>query len=171
MKKIIIIDTSILCVWLRVPGKDTCGSGDSTINYIMVKEVIDNAINNGALLVLPLASIIETGNHISQTKGDKYHISNAFCEQIRASIDENTPCAAFSHQSELWQGDSFKRLLQKWQERVHTNHSLGDASIVEVAKYYSELPNTKVEIFTGDEGLKAYQQGRDEIITIPRRRR
>ena len=170
MKKIIIIDTSILCVWLKVPGKDTCGSGKSTINYVKVKEIIDTAIGNGATLVLPLASIIETGNHISQASGDKYHISNAFCEQINASIDETTPWAAFSQQSDLWQGENFKNVLQKWQERVNTNHSLGDASIVEVAKFYSEIPNTNVEIFTGDEGLKAYQQMKDKPV-IPRRRK
>ena len=171
MKKIIIIDTSILCVWLQVPGKDTCGSGNSIINYEMVKEVIDNAINDGATLVLPLATIIETGNHISHTKGDKYQISKSFCEQINASIDETSPWAAFSHQPDLWKGESFKNLLQKWQERVNTNHSLGDASIVEVAKYYSEISNTDVEIFTGDAGLKAYQRSKDEIIIIPRRRK
>ena len=26
MKKVLIIDTSILCVWLKVPGKETCGT-------------------------------------------------------------------------------------------------------------------------------------------------
>jgi len=26
MKKVLIIDTSILCVYLGVPGKDTCGT-------------------------------------------------------------------------------------------------------------------------------------------------
>ncbi len=28
MKKVLIIDTSILCVWLEVPGKDSCGPKD-----------------------------------------------------------------------------------------------------------------------------------------------
>jgi len=171
MKKIIIIDTSILCVWLQVPGKDTCGSGKSLINYEKVRVIIETAISNGATLVLPLATIIETGNHISQAKGDKFQISNAFCEQIKSSIDEKSPWAAFSHQSDLWQGDNFKKVLHKWQERMNTNHSLGDASIVEVAKYYSEFPNTIVEIYTGDEGLKAYQPIKEESTIIPRRRK
>ena len=25
MKKVLVIDTSVLCVWLKVPGKETCG--------------------------------------------------------------------------------------------------------------------------------------------------
>ena len=24
MKKVLVIDTSVLCVWLKVPGKETC---------------------------------------------------------------------------------------------------------------------------------------------------
>ncbi len=28
MKKVLILDTSILCVWLDVPGMDTCGPDD-----------------------------------------------------------------------------------------------------------------------------------------------
>ena len=26
MKKVLVIDTSILCVWLSIPGFETCGS-------------------------------------------------------------------------------------------------------------------------------------------------
>ena len=44
--------------------------------------------------------------------------------------------------------------------------ALGDASIVEVVKYYTDL-GYEVEIFTGDEGLKAYEP----TVEIPRRRR
>ena len=44
--------------------------------------------------------------------------------------------------------------------------ALGDASIVEVVKYYTDL-EYEVEIFTGDEGLKAYEP----TVEIPRRRR
>lgn len=30
MKKVLILDTSILCVWLRVPGKVTCGPDNNS---------------------------------------------------------------------------------------------------------------------------------------------
>lgn len=29
MVKVLIFDTSILCVWLGVPGKETCGSKEN----------------------------------------------------------------------------------------------------------------------------------------------
>ena len=49
---------------------------------------------------------------------------------------------------------------------IDTSVLLGDASIVEVVKYYTDL-GYEVEIFTGDEGLKAYEP----TAEIPRRRR
>ena len=33
MKKVLVIDTSVLCVWLKVPGKETCGSSNALITY------------------------------------------------------------------------------------------------------------------------------------------
>ena len=32
----LVFDTSVLCVWLRVPGKDTCGSGENRLTYEIV---------------------------------------------------------------------------------------------------------------------------------------
>lgn len=59
-----------------------------------------------------------------------------------------------------------KKLAEKWKATVIGGQALGDASIVEVVKYYTDL-GYEVEIFTGDEGLKAYEP----TVEIPRRRR
>ena len=47
-----------------------------------------------------------------------------------------------------------------------SGQALGDASIVEVVNYYTDL-GYRVEILTGDEGLKAYEP----TVEVPRRRR
>lgn len=73
VNKIVVIDTSILCAWLDVPGKETCGPDDD-----------------------------------------------------------------------------------RWKELAVCNHSLGDASIVDVANFYSSMKRP-VEIFTADAGLKAHE--------------
>ena len=49
-----------------------------------------------------------------------------------------------------------------------SGQSLGDASIVDVANYYASA-GFAVEIFTGDQGLKAYEP--PTLPVIPRRRR
>ena len=51
-------------------------------------------------------------------------------------------------------------------ETVVAGQALGDASIVEVVNYYTDL-GYRVEILTGDEGLKAYEP----TVEVPRRRR
>jgi len=65
-KSVMILDTSVLCVWLKVPGKETCGSGSSCLDFTKVDHEIKAAIHTQYTLVLPLSSIIETGNHIAQ---------------------------------------------------------------------------------------------------------
>ena len=66
-KKVLIFDTSVLCVWLKVPGKETCGPDNSKMTYDIVNEKIEEEKKLGTTFVLPIASIIETGNHIAHS--------------------------------------------------------------------------------------------------------
>ena len=75
--------------------------------------------------------------------------------------------AAFTEQSELWKKDNLKVLAERWKENVISGQSLGDASIVDVANYYASA-EFEVEIFTGDQGLKAYEPS--TVLVKPRRR-
>lgn len=89
-----------------------------------------------------------------------------FAQIMIDSADEKSPWAAFTEQSSLWNPENLKKLVEKWKATVIGGQALGDASIVEVVKYYTDL-GYQVEIFTGDEGLKAYEP----TVEIPRRRR
>ncbi len=169
MRKVIILDTSILCVWLKVPGMETCGPDNSRWTFSSVKQKIDSEIQNGATLVLPFASIVETGNHITHARGDKHEVIKTFVEYIENALDGEVPWVAFTEQSHLIGNDEFRKTLRVWKETALSGQSLGDAMIVEVAKYYAAY-NIEVEIFTGDEGLKAYEP-LPQSRFIPRRRR
>ncbi len=57
---------SILCVWLDVPGMDSCGPDNDKWRKKRVQEKIEKELTDNTTFVLPLATIIETGNHISQ---------------------------------------------------------------------------------------------------------
>ena len=170
MRKVLILDTSILCVWLQVPGKETCGPNDNRWTYDKVKEKIDFEIKNGTTLILPLASIIETGNHIAQARGDKHDIVNSFVEHIENALDGTVPWAAFTEQSQLIGNDALKHTLSRWKHTALSGQSLGDALIVAVANYYSKY-RIPVEIFTGDEGLKAFEIIGPVPNRVPRRAR
>lgn len=165
---VLVLDTSILDVWLQIPGNETCGPDEDKWDYPRVCGKIEEESKKGTLFVLPLATIIETGNHIAQSSGDKFAIVNSFSDLIIDTIEENKPWAAFTVQSKMWSGDGLRVLINRWRKTAITGQSMGDASIVDVAEYYAQI-GYQVEILTGDRGLKAYEP-RQTILT-PRRRR
>ena len=77
-------------------------------------------------------------------------------ELIKISADEQTPWAAFSEQSTLWTTEKLKKLADAWPNLAAGKLSIGDATIKDVADYYAQM-GFKVEILTGDQGIKAYE--------------
>jgi len=168
VKKVLIIDTSILCVWLDVPGMGTCGSRRDQWNRQRVDQKIQTEQNAGTTFVLPLASIIETGNHIAKAPHSRRERGEALADLMRKSADQQTPWAAFSDQSVLWVVEKLKVLADTWPVLAEQKLSLGDVTIKDVADYYAKI-GYNVEILTGDQGLKAHQPLAPP--EIPRRRR
>lgn len=168
MARVLIIDTSILCVLLSVPGKETCGSGRNAWNKRRVDAFLKKEIARSTTFVLPLATIIETGNHIAQATARRYETAQALADIMRKAADETSPWAAFTHQSEFWGADGLKKLADEWPKLAAQEMSIGDATIITVAEYYGRMGN-HVEILTGDEGLKSYEPAVPP--PIPRRRR
>ena len=70
-RKVIIFDTSVLCCWLKVPGQDTCGPNYDKWDFDRIDRTIADEMEKRSTFVLPLAAIIETGNHITQIAGDR----------------------------------------------------------------------------------------------------
>ena len=168
MRKVLVIDTSILCVWLDVPGKESCGPNHDRWDKQRVTEKIRQEEAAKTTFVLPLASIIETGNHIAQIKGySPLKYAQSFAELIRKTAENQTPWAAFAQQSELWSAEKLKILADTWPPLAEQKLSLGDATIKDVAEYYTKM-SYQVEILTGDQGLKAYEP--IARIEQPRRR-
>ncbi|KPL90264.1 hypothetical protein [Herpetosiphon geysericola] len=169
MKQVLVIDTSILCVWLQVPGKTTCGSHDHKWNYSKVKTIIEKYIEQGATIVLPLASLIETGNHIAQADGDIFPIAQRLMDIVGKTLNDESPWAAFTGQPNLEQ--QLRSLINSWPEQAKHKLSFGDAMIIDVAAFYAK--NYAVEILTGDAQLKSFEPAPPNLplTLIPRRHR
>lgn len=168
MRKVIIIDTSILCIWLGIPGKETCGSSNHQWDKPRVEALLQKEANESTTFVLPLASILETGNHIAQAKSRQYEMAQKLAEIMTLVAEEKTPWAAFTEQSVLWEAEGLKKLAAEWPNLAKQKISIGDATIKTVAEYYAKI-GFRVEIITGDDGLKAYEP--TSPIPTPRRRR
>jgi hypothetical protein len=167
-KNVMILDTSVLCVWLKVPGKETCGSRASCLDFAKVEGEIQTAIEAQYTLVLPLASIIETGNHIAQAPQGRHERATALAELMARTADQATPWAAFSDQQLLWSADGLKSLAAKWPNLAAQKLSIGDATISEVANHYAKM-GFKVEIYSGDQGLREHHMA--TVLPQPRRRK
>jgi len=173
-KKVIIFDTSVLCCWLKVPGKDTCGPDNDKWNFDRIDKTIAAEMKESSTFVLPLAAIIETGNHITQIDRDRYPLADRYAlaqllaDLIRKTAAGTEPWAVFSQQSPLWDKANLEKLADEWPKLAAEKLSIGDATIKDVAEYYAKV-NCEVEILTGDQGLKAYQPIAPPLM--PRRRK
>ncbi len=158
-RKVLILDTSILCVWLQIPGMDTIvKDGEPMVTYEDVVSYISDEVKRNTRIVLPIASIIECGNHITQIKHrkDLSDYVNRFADFIDKAIDGVEPWDIFTNQNVLFGNDNMKTLVDNWRQLALSGISMGDASIIQVAYHYDKNGCT-TEIFTGDSGLKAYQ--------------
>ncbi|UST60647.1 hypothetical protein NF672_08910 [Pseudomonas moraviensis] len=167
-KRILIIDTSVLCCWLKVPGKAEAGPGADRWNHERISKLIAVELEKKSTLVLPLATLIETGNHIAQAPADRYECATALAGYLREAASATSPWVAFTEQTVLWQSENLHALANAWPKLAAEKLTIGDTTIKDVAEYYAKAGYT-VEILTGDAGLKAHEPA--QPLSIPRRRR
>ena len=154
--RVLIFDTSVLCCWLRVPGKETAGNSKDSLTPEQVDRLIEEETARGSFLMLPMASLIETGNHIAQAPSRRYECACALSMLLEAAADGRSPWTAFAEQSELWEPARLRKLAKDWPNLASSRMSIGDATIKNVAEYYNKL-DYDVQILTADAGLKAYE--------------
>jgi hypothetical protein len=154
--RVLVLDTSVLCCWLRVPGKDTAGPAADLWDHERINGLLTAEETLGSTFVLPIASLIETGNHIAQCVGDRFALATKLGKHLAAAADSKSPWAAFSDQSVLWETEALRMLAEEWPPLAAAQMSIGDATIKAVADYYAAA-RCHVQILTGDEGLKAHE--------------
>ncbi len=168
MRRVLVIDTSMLCCWLKVPGKETSGKAQDLWDFNRIETLLKKEAAMGSTFVLPIATLIETGNHIAQASEYRFERASALCQHLQGALDAKNPWAAFTQQADLWKEDHLALLAQNWPSLAASKLSIGDATIKDVAEYYAKA-DCYVEILTGDAGLRAYQPATPTVQ--PRRRR
>lgn len=166
-RKVLILDTSVLCCWLKVPGKEIAGPEDDRWDHARIERLLNQERSQGSTFVLPMATLIETGNHIAQAPANRFERATELATHLRNVTEANTPWAAFTEQSPLWDKENLCALADSWPALAAGGITIGDATIKDVAEYYAGA-GFAVEIITGDLGLKAYEPAKP--VLIPRRR-
>ena len=154
MSTITFIDTSVLCDLLRVPGKSQRAEE--------AEAELARRQDRGERFILPLSTIIETGNHVEQA-ADNRPAAEAFTRFVQAAIDGGGP---FQANTVTWDASFLDRLLSGATTGVAfvdlaANHQLGSGDLAILVERDLFVASTAfrpqdVEIWTHDARLTAY---------------
>lgn len=155
MAEVHFVDTSVLLELLAVPGKSQQPG--------RVKEVHDELVSAGAQLVLPIATVIETGNHITQLPdgASRRSCAERFVALLRLMVAERLPWVLHSV---AWD----ERMLAMLCDGTAMTGPFvdlaaagaigtGDLAILAECESYAErTAHVDVKVWTLDERLAAY---------------
>jgi hypothetical protein len=153
---VVFIDTSVLCNFLRIPGK-------AQYEEVVHKDY-ERRRNDGNMFVLPMASIIETGNHIEQLSNgeQRRRCADDLTKILRLVATDTSPwvlvetawdCELLKQFCDGGEGDSTPAFLD-----VATEGSLGGGDLtilIERDRYAKSVKASTVEIWTYDQQLAA----------------
>ena len=150
-----MIDTSIFCEILKVPGKSN--------QHEAVLEELTKKIEAGSTLFLPYSTIIETGNHIAQVKkkwGNSYEIAKNYVKTIENTLLGQAPWVALSMPNE----DDLKEWLPLFPDYAAKTIGAGDATIIgDYSKLCKRHRYLTVAIWSLDQDLKGYVRVWDDF--------
>jgi len=147
---ICIVDTSVFCNILEVPN--LCQDREEVFDQL--EELLDE----GATLLLPLATIYETGNHIAQN-GDgrqRRKAAERFGEQVDLALRGENPFTP----TDINEEGELRRWLARFPDYAEREVGFGDMSIVEAFRGQCDRhPSRRVFIWAIDSDLSNYDRG------------
>lgn len=117
---ICIVDTSVFCNILDVPGRNQ--------NRAKALEELEMFLNEEITLLLPLAAVYETGNHIAHIGdgGSRRQAAFRFVEQVRSAINGNSPWTP----TPIPDQEAMTDWLDEFPDNAMREISLADLSII-----------------------------------------
>lgn len=150
---ICLIDTSIFCELIAVPN--LCEQPQHFLSELRLK------INERETLLLPMATILETGNHIGQNGNGAVRRQTAqrFVKQVHGAIGGQAPFTP----TPLFAADELVKWLSEFpdwtlrNDRKGKGSGLGDLSIVKEFDRQRLLhPSRRIYIWSKDVHLQSY---------------
>lgn len=159
MSTICIIDTSVFLNILDVPNRND--------QREEVFASFEEYIQLEATFILPMATIVETGNHIAQNGNGakRREVALKFCEQVEAALNDKAPykVSEFPKPKEVleWLGNFPQHAgTNKSTTKPNEGTSFGDLSIIEeFNKCVDKFSMSEVFIWSLDSDLAAYHRG------------
>ena len=147
---IALVDTSILCNMIPVPGLDRHRSD--------ILQQFERFVHDNLTFLLPVATILETGRHIACLSNGRLrrHTAQRFVVIVLQALDEGVPWTV-SHP--LLDADALRQYLGEFPNCAMRGLSLADVSILkEFDRQCSLHPARRVFIWSLDTHLSAYDR-------------
>lgn len=156
MRVIDLVDTSVFAALIRVPGRDQ--------RHDEVRTEFEQRIGAGISFVLPVSTIIETGNLIANGSGDRRSAAKRFLQALTLARASDPP---WTIRDVAWDSDFLDRFVagdstgQELLEHLTAGTlGSGDVAILVERDLLSEgLSNTNVRVWTHDDNLHAHGGG------------
>lgn len=149
MRPICIIDTTIFCEILQVAHKSDKQKATKVREELIAKSQSES-------LLLPMTTVLETGNHIGQN-GDgtlRRKTAQRFVEQVKRALDGTAPFVV----TPMLDRARLVALLETFPDWVQQKSGLGDLTIRDVFDQQCALsPNRLVYIWSMDTHLQSYR--------------
>lgn len=149
MTAVCLLDTSVFVEILDVPGMT--GHRHEIMNALTEK------IKAGESLFLPMATIIETGNHIGQNGNGRLRreCAERFVEQVTQALEGHSPFKPISFLKQ----DDLKNWLTEFPDHAGRGSGLGDLSIFhDWQRLCRQNTGRRVYIWSLDGHLASYDQ-------------
>jgi len=146
---ICLIDTTVFCNVVPVPGRDQDCQG--------VRAQLREHVLEGVTLLLPLATIVETGNHVArQPDGNvRRDTASRFVSMVKQAIEGRTPFVP----TPFLEPAALLEWLDQFPDYAVAGMGLGDLSIVKDWEAQCRThPDHRVFIWSLDQHLRSYDR-------------
>ena len=147
---IVLMDTSVFCNVIDVPGFNQ--DRDSVLTEL------EDLIRNRNTLLLPMAAVLETGNHIAQITGGggvRRTVALRFADSVSKAIDGALPWTP----TPFWDVEQLRIWVSQFPESAMRGVGMGDLSIIkEWERQCILFSRRRVTIWSLDGDLQGYEQ-------------
>lgn len=157
MRAVCLVDTSVFCELLAVPGKS------QRVTAMATQAEFKEKLGADEVLLLPMTTILETGNHIGQNGngGERRAAAQRFTAQVRLALKGESPfnpTPLFQPQEMLSWLDAFPDWAMGRNPQGRGS-GLGDLTIVKLFEQQCRLnQGRRVYIWSLDVDLQGYEQ-------------
>lgn len=154
-----LIDTSIMLNLLGVPKRNS--------QEKEIREEFLRVIKTEETLILPMATIIETGNEIARISGSrKREIAVRFADYLRKTANGEAPWSPELTEIKM---EDLKFFADEFVSSATIGVGMGDLSIIRTyEKCRAVLPADRIMIWSTDKHLSSYKE--EKVYSLKRRK-